>query len=174
MGSRRRLLAGGVALCLTALGGCGFALRASQPLPFDTIAVTPERGPGVAALLTRTLGKQVRPVAPGADGVAPDVILDILEETRKKVIVSVTTSGQVREYELHLNVSFRVRTPQGAELQPKATIERIASVSYSETAALAKEAEEAMLYRDMQSDVAQQLLRRLALLHIPAKAVAAP
>jgi LPS-assembly lipoprotein len=35
-------------------------------------------------------------------------------------------------------------------------------ISYSESAALAKEAEEALLYRDMQTDVVQQTLRRLA------------
>jgi LPS-assembly lipoprotein len=156
-------------VCLVALGGCGFALRVDQPLPFDTIAVTPERPGGVSGALTHYLGKRVRPVAPGADGVLPDVIVDILQETRNKVIVSVTTSGQVREYEVHLNVVFRIRTPYGVEVIPHATIERTASISYSETAALAKEAEEAMLYRDMQADVVQQLMRRLALLHMPPK-----
>ena len=35
-------------------------------------------------------------------------------------------------------------------------------VSYNETQALAKEAEEALLMRNMQSDMVQQLLRRLA------------
>ena len=35
-------------------------------------------------------------------------------------------------------------------------------ISYSETIALAKEAEEALLYRNMQTDLVQQLLRRLA------------
>jgi len=165
----RGLYAGVVWVCLMALGGCGFALRVDQPLPFDTIAVTPERPGGVGGALAHYLGNRLRPVAPGVDGVVPDVIVDILQEIRKKVIVSVTTSGQVREYEVHLNVVFRVRTAQGVELIPQATIERTASVSYSETAALAKEAEEAMLYRDMQADVVQQMMRRLALLHMPPK-----
>jgi LPS-assembly lipoprotein len=34
-------------------------------------------------------------------------------------------------------------------------------VSYSDAQVLAKEAEEALLYRDMQSDMVQQILRRL-------------
>jgi LPS-assembly lipoprotein len=37
-------------------------------------------------------------------------------------------------------------------------------ISYNESAALAKETEEALLYRDMQSDIAQQIQRRLAAL----------
>ena len=36
-------------------------------------------------------------------------------------------------------------------------------LSYSDTEALGKEAEEALLYRDMQNDAVQQLLRRLQL-----------
>jgi LPS-assembly lipoprotein len=35
-------------------------------------------------------------------------------------------------------------------------------ISFNESAVLAKEAEEVLLYRDMQSDIVQQLLRRLA------------
>jgi len=35
-------------------------------------------------------------------------------------------------------------------------------ISFSETAVLAKEAEEALLYRNMQTDIVQQLMRRLA------------
>ena len=34
--------------------------------------------------------------------------------------------------------------------------------SYSDTEALSKESEEALLFRDMQADLLQQLLRRLA------------
>jgi LPS-assembly lipoprotein len=37
-------------------------------------------------------------------------------------------------------------------------------MSFSETVALAKEAEEALLYRDMQADLVRQLMRRLAAL----------
>jgi LPS-assembly lipoprotein len=39
-------------------------------------------------------------------------------------------------------------------------------LSYSETAALAKEFEEATLYGEMQSDVVAQVLRRLAAVNV--------
>ena len=38
------------------------------------------------------------------------------------------------------------------------------NLAFSEEAVLAKEGEEAMLYRDMQSDLVQQVMRRLAAL----------
>jgi LPS-assembly lipoprotein len=157
--SRRSLLA---LLAVTGLGGCGFKLRASQNFAFETIAVTPEKSAGVAGDLARYLGDRVRPVAPGAGGELPDVILDVLEDFREKVVVGMNASGQVREFELRMRVRFRLRTPKGTDLISPSTIEQHRSISFNESAVLSKETEEALLYRDMQADVVQQLLRRLA------------
>lgn len=168
---RRRLLAGTV-LCLVvaALSGCGFKLRASQDLPFESLAITPERAAGVAGDMARYLGSRVRPLAPGAGGEPPQVILDILQEAREKLAVGLNTSGQVREYELRLSVRFRLRGQQGAELIAPSVIEQHRSISFNESSVLAKESEEALLYRDMQADVVQQLLRRLAAVKLPGTA----
>jgi LPS-assembly lipoprotein len=144
------------------LSACGFQLRASQAMPFKTIAITPERGGGVAADLSRYFSDSLRSAAPGAGQELPEVILDILQEQREKIVVGVNTSGQVREYQLRLTVTFRVRTPQGRELIGSTPIEQSRDISFNESAVLAKESEEVLLYRDMQTDVVQQLLRRLA------------
>ncbi|MDZ7890854.1 MAG: LPS assembly lipoprotein LptE [Rhodoferax sp.] len=144
------------------LGGCGFKLRGKQNYAFETIAVTPEKGAAVASELSRYLGDMVRPVAPPAGGVAPEVIVDILGETREKVIVALNASGQVREYQLRIKVLFRMRTSQGRDLIEPTDILQERDISFNESAVLAKEAEEVLLYRDMQSDIVQQLLRRIA------------
>ena len=149
-------------LASLALAGCGFKLRSSQAFAFQTAAVTPENTGGVAGELTRYLGDAIRPVAPGAGGEAPQVIVDILQELREKTVVGVNASGQVREFQLRIKVKFRLRTPQGVELIAPAEITQQRDISFSESAVLAKEAEEALLYRDMQSDIVQQLLRRIA------------
>lgn len=152
------------------LAGCGFKLRASQALPFSTIAVTPEKAGGVAGDLVRYLGELVRPVAPAAGGIAPEVILDVLQEVREKQVVGVNASGQVREFELRMRINFRLRTPKGAELIAPSVIEQRRSISFTESAVLSKDAEETMLYRDMQTDIVQQLLRRLAAVKMVAEA----
>lgn len=144
------------------LGGCGFKLRGKQNYAFETIAVTPEKGAAVASELSRYLGDMVRPVAPPAGGVPPEVIVDILGETREKVIVALNASGQVREYQLRIKVRFRMRTSQGRDLIEPTDILQERDISFNESAVLAKEAEEVLLYRDMQSDIVQQLLRRIA------------
>ena len=91
-----------------------------------------------------------------------EVILDVLQELRERVVVATNSSGQVRELQLRLRVRFRLRTPTGGEPIPNTEIVQQRDISYNETQALAKEAEEALLYRNMQSDIVQQILRRLA------------
>jgi LPS-assembly lipoprotein len=76
--------------------------------------------------------------------------------------VAQTAANQIREFELRLRFDFRVRTVAGKDLIPESEIVQRRSLTYTESAALAKEQEEAFLYRSMQSDIVSQVLRRLA------------
>jgi len=163
MNTRRRhlqtlLLAGATA----SLAACGFHLRGAMDFAFDTVAVTPETGGAVAPELIRILGDRIRPVAPKQDQEPPQVIVDILGENREKSVVGTNSSGQVREFQLRLRVKFRMRTPQGRTLIEETEVAQQRDISFSEAAVLSKEAEEGLLFRDMQSDIVQQLLRRMA------------
>jgi LPS-assembly lipoprotein len=154
--SRRHLLLAGAA----ALAGCGFQLRQPPKLHFTSIALTgfPKRSP-LAEELRKQLLLQVR-VLETPD--KADVILQALDDMREKSVVGSTAAAQVREVQLRLKFNFRARTPGGRELIPRAELLLSRDLSYSETAALAKELEEGELYREMQSDVVAQVLRRLA------------
>ena len=144
------------------LAGCGFHLRNPASFAFDTVAVTPERGAGVAGGLARYFGDRLHPVA-SAHGEPPaQVVVDILEEQRNEAVVGVNSSGQVRELQLRLQVRFRVRTPQGRELISPTPVAQQRELSFNETVVLAKDAEKAALFQEMQSDIVQQLLRRIA------------
>ena len=81
---------------------------------------------------------------------------------REKVVLSMNTTGQVTEFQLRLRFRFSLRTAAGKELIAPAEISLQRDISFSESAVLAAEAEEALLYRDMQSDLVQQIMRRLA------------
>lgn len=144
------------------LSACGFKLRAAQNYAFETIAIQPNPGGALAIELRRSMGGAVRILPLGEPLTQAQVVLDILQEQREKTVVGVTSSGQVREFQLRIRVRFRVRTPQGKALTPETEIVQKRDISFNESAVLAKEAEEALLYRDMQSDIVQQLLRRLA------------
>jgi LPS-assembly lipoprotein len=158
---RRRTTIAAV-LAAATLAGCGFQLRSSQTFAFQTLAVTPERNGLVAADLIRYFGKSIVPLVPVRGSEPPQVIVDVLQEVREKNVVGVNASGQVREFQLRLRLQFRMRLPDGRELIAPTEISQQRDVSFNESAVLAKEAEEVLLFRDMQNDILQQLLRRLA------------
>ncbi len=153
-----------LALALSAmlLQGCGFALRGAPNYVFDTVAVTPERSGGVAAELARLLGNRVRPAVTPEGSTPPDAVVQILSESRQKVVMGLTAAGLVREFELRLVVRFSVRTPKGTVLIEPTEIRLERNVSFNEATVLSKETEEVMLNRDMQTDAVQQIVRRLA------------
>jgi len=158
--SRRSLIV--AALAANALAGCGFRLRGNQNFAFSSIAITPYPGGAVAQELRRAFGGAVQVLPFDAPLKQAQVVLNMPTEQRDKVVVGSNASGQVREFQLRLRIQFSVSTPQGKELLPSGSIALQRDFSYNETAALAKETEEALLYRDMQSDIAGQILRRLA------------
>lgn len=166
IGLQRRQLA--TVLALSALaGGCGFKLRGSQRFAFSEIAIQPSPGGPVVQELRTTLGASVRILGADVPLAKTPLRLEILSEQREKTVVGVNTSGQVREFQLRLRVSFKLDASQGRELIVPDTIVQLRDISYNESYALAKETEEAQLYRDMQSDVVQQILRRLAAVKLP-------
>jgi LPS-assembly lipoprotein len=158
----RRRAAVATALSAALVAGCGFKLRVAPTFAFQTLAVTPEKNGLLAADLIRYFAKAVVPLAPMAGTAPPQVVVDILQEVREKNVVGVNASGQVREFQLKIRIQFRMRTPEGRELIAPTEISQQRDISFNESAVLAKEAEEVLLFRDMQADLLQQLLRRLA------------
>jgi LPS-assembly lipoprotein len=154
----------GTALAGAGLGGCGFELRRAPRLGFASIALSgfAPRSP-LAEELRRQLSEQVKVLQPPAP---VDVVLQAIDDLREKSVVASTAAAQVRELQLRLRFNFRAHTLGGRELIPRAELMLSRDLSYSETAALAKEQEEAELYRDMQNDVVRQVLRRLAAVQI--------
>jgi hypothetical protein len=90
-----------------------------------------------------------------------DVVLQSLGDTRERSVVAQTSAAQVREMQLRLRF-LSARHALGRELLPAPILLLARDMSYSETQALAKELEEAELFREMQSDVVLQVLRRLS------------
>jgi LPS-assembly lipoprotein len=146
------------------LPGCGFQLRGAQSYAFKTIFLT---GGGTSLLMTelrRSIENNgdVRTVVDGKQLASAQVVMDVLTDQREKSVVGVTSSGQVREFQLRLRFKFKLRGQDGKELIPETEILQVRDISFNESAVLSKEAEEGLLYRNMQSDIVQQIQRRLA------------
>ena len=140
------------------LAGCGFHLRGQVVLPYSTLHVS---GPSTTSLtnaLKRVLASSgVRLVDRQGDA---EITLEILSDVREKSILSLSAAGRAQEYELRQRVSYRIITAREPDL-PAGEILSQRSISYNDAQVLAKETEENLLYRDMENDVVQQLLRRL-------------
>jgi LPS-assembly lipoprotein len=90
-----------------------------------------------------------------------EAVLQVLGESREKRILSLSAAGRVSEYVLFYRLSFRLHDGKGKELLPVQPLELKRDISFSDTQLLAKEQEELLLYRDMQNDAVQQVIRRL-------------
>jgi LPS-assembly lipoprotein len=149
-----------VLLASMALAGCGFQLRGTAEVPFATIYIPNAIG-GIALDLKRSIqaGTNAKVVE---DPKAADALLAFSHEAREKEILSLNAAGRVREFRLRYRVGFRVHDAKGSDYVPQSALELTRDVSFNDAEVLAKEAEEQLLFRDMQSDMVQQIMRRLA------------
>jgi LPS-assembly lipoprotein len=173
---RRAVLALGLTVLLSA---CGFHLRGSNGsfmLPFATMYIgLPDSSPLAIGLkrYIRAIGStEVVNTKDGADAVL-EVLTDP-ERNRTKTILSLNSSGRVQEYQLGYSINFRVLDKAGNQLLAPTSISLVRPITFDESQVLAKETEEAALYRDMRNDMVQQIMRRLAAIKpvLPAMSVA--
>jgi len=157
---RRRILL----LCATGLGalaGCGFQLRRTPPLPFRSIALVGfQPGSSLRNVLRHELERAG--VVLREQPAQAEAVFDVLADARERTVAASTAAGQVRELQLRVRLRFRVATPAGRLLLPVSDLLLTRDLSYSETAALAKQQEETQLFQAMDDDIVAQVLRRLA------------
>lgn len=157
----RAVAAAGLAAVLS---GCGFQLRGSgdsYTLPFHSIYIGFPESSALGTELKRNLRAGDRVViADKAENA--EVMFVVQGEQVGRQILSLNSLGRVREYLLTYTLTFAVRDKAGRELLPSTQISLRRNMPYDESQALAKENEAALLYRDMQADIVQQIMRRLA------------
>jgi LPS-assembly lipoprotein len=166
--SRRGLV---LSALVAPLAACGFKLRGSEQMPFQTVALIGDPAtPVVAALLEALPRSGVRWVKDPAE-VLPDsgfhVVIKVLTDQRDRVVTGQTSAGLVREVQLRSRFQFEVQDRVGRVLRAPSEVAVQRDISYNEAGALAKQTEEAALYDDMANDAVRQILRRLGTLTRP-------
>jgi LPS-assembly lipoprotein len=141
------------------LASCGFQLRGEPATGLKSLHVP---GGGVAQEIRRALARSATRVTPTAQDA--EAVLKILGEGRDKTVHTITGAGRVYEFQLTLVVRYEMTVP-GREIPVIAPSEVVARrlITYSEAAPTAKEAEEGLLFKDMQVEVADRILRQVAL-----------
>lgn len=152
-------------LMTLALSACGFHLRGSN-LKDNTFAFksfylksTTGETPFVSDLRKAMVASKV-PLAATAD--QAELILEVISEQPSKQILSLSGSGRVQEYQLFFRVSLRAYDNNQADWLPADEISLSRILVYDDAQVLAKEQEEALLYKDMRTDAVAQAMRRLS------------
>ncbi|MBX3665249.1 MAG: hypothetical protein KF834_06160 [Burkholderiales bacterium] len=153
-------------LCALLLAGCGFQLRGAANLPFDTLYVQAPTGSQFANQFKRVVaaGSATQVVD---DPKAAEATLVLVQELREKNILSLSGAGRVREFQLRYRMSYRLMDKNAVETLPVSEIVLTRDFSFNDQDTLSKESEEALLFRDMQNDAVQQLVRRLQAAKLP-------
>ena len=155
----RSMLVGLGSLLLMLLSGCGFQLRGISSFPFETLHIVANSP--VAIELKRNLlaASTTRLVDDRKEAAA---VLEF-NERRDKAVLSIASNGRAREFRLNYVLTYRVVDQRGREMvPPNSNVSIYRDISFNDTQVLSKESEEALLWREMQSDMVQQLIRRLA------------
>src|SRR6266508_364614 len=151
----------GVGLVLSgALVACGFHLRGEAHYTFDTLFLNSPAAQPLTTDLKRSL-EGIGTAQLVASPEAAQVILDIASVENNKQILSLSGGGKVREFLLTKRVLFRVRDSAVNDWLPTSEVLVRRSYTYNDTEALAKEAQEQRLWREMQDDAVAQIVRRL-------------
>lgn len=147
------------------LAGCGFQLRGAQSggLPYKSLYIALPETAEVRIWLERYINASGGTTIAN-DSRSADATFQQLDDTRQKSIVSVSSKGRAREYRLQLTYRFRLVNSKGQEIIPANEINLSRDITYDDSNVLAKEQEENLLWRDMNNDLVNQVMRRLSVI----------
>ena len=148
---------------IASLAGCGFELRQPPHFAFKTFySNLPENSPVGSKLIRLLQSAGVEVIKNSKEIERAEVVFEQLPELRDRAIVARTSTGAIREFQLRWIYRFRLHTLAGKDLIADGQIALYRDVNYNESQALSADAQTALLYTDMENDVVQQLMRRLA------------
>ena len=150
-----------IVLAASLLAACGFHLRGDYSLPWDTLYIGLPEYDSLRADLKRTIEATTRTRVVG-EGQTSQATLVILRNEALRNILSLDAKGNQREIQLTRAFAFRLQDSQGKALGPAVQILLQRDMTYDENLIYAKQGEEATIQREMQDDLVQQLMRRLA------------
>ena len=148
-------------LAAAPLAACGFHLRGTQSLPVDSIYLALPVNSLIGAEMSRLLRASTNAKVV-TERTEAEAIFELMGESREREVLAINAQGRATEYQLRLRIRFRVLDKDALELIPPTDLTARRDITFNESDLLAKESEEGLLYRDMQSDLVRQMVSRLA------------
>ena len=163
-----------IALLLMVQASCGFRVSGSRSLPFDMMTIQQRQDSDQALKIGRYIEERSNArvinmdVLPKRAGDLPSLVhLYILRDYKRKVILSRNASGETRQIRLERILIFRLNDAKQQPLITTSQIKLHRTISFSNEEVLAKQAEEDLLWRTIEKDLYDQLLRRLSKVRLP-------
>jgi LPS-assembly lipoprotein len=149
----------------SSMTGCGFALRRAPPMPFQKLMLSGfEAQSGLLQeIRAQFLGSPGTQIVETPD--QADVILRAVRDSREQSVLATSAAAQVRTVQLRYRLVAEARNAQGQLLMAPTEIMISRDQDYNESNSLALEQARQQVYRYMQSDIAAQLMQRLARLN---------
>lgn len=159
---RQRGVMRGMAVALLALlTACGFSMRGTTPMPFDTLYIGIPDNTRFGADIRRAL----RAASPNTKQLQSpkqaQAILQLVENRQTIRDVSLNAQGRVEEYELGIIFTFRLIDAQGRALIPDTTLSVYREMPYDDQIVQAKQGQIQTMYSSMQQSLVDRLVRRL-------------
>ncbi len=128
-------------------------------MPFESLYIQ-ANNPSVTIDIKRRIQASSKTVVLDSQKDAQAILL-IKSARLKKKILSVSSTGRVREYQLRYSILFRVNDQKGREIVPDTKVEVNRVLPYSDSAILSAGAEEQILLRDMKKDAILRIMDRI-------------
>jgi len=152
-----------IAFLLMSIMGCGFHLRGAVDLS-DSLKVMYIEGVslqrGFGLYLKRGLISNGIVVVEQAQ--QDSAVLKVIENKFDRRVLSVGSNAKVSEYELYASMRFLVLDAQGKTLADSQQVEAQRDYQFNEGEVLGRESEEALLRDELNKELVQSILRRLA------------
>lgn len=159
--ARRTWLGALIALPALLTTACGFQLRGSVSIPYKAIAIT-----GAPSPLLRSDLEMI--ILTGSDSKVAnnpkdaDLILEIISEVNSREILAYNANGQISAYRLNSRVAFTATDQNGVDVVPEAEIYVTRDMDFSVSTVLATDVQMAQFTNEMRTNLALQILRRVA------------
>lgn len=147
------------------IGGCGFKPRGATELPFTLVHIQAASASAFASELRRNLrANRIDITARREDAQAR---FDLLGETQEREITALSTAGRPREYQIRLRLRWQLRDASDRVLLPPTEMVLRRTITVLDAQGQLNPEEEALMLRDMRSDGARQVVRRMAAVKTP-------
>ena len=144
-------------LILTAnIVSCGYHLRGPQEVNFKSISIN-----GGSKKFTKILKKKFNQSGVKINAVDSEISLEIINDNLSKEILSLSSKGKVREYQIIYRVTYRVKSKDGEWGSP-VKIKTSRDYTFDDSNIIAKTEEELRIINGMQDQLIRTLVTQIS------------